>query len=249
MKPLVVSEMFYSIQGEGVFIGTPAVFLRLTGCNLTCGGATTITSQRIEDKATWRCDSIDVWTKGKKQSYEEICVFWEENHWIDYLKQGAHVVITGGEPLLQSSALASFLEFFKARYTWVPFIEIETNGTVIPDLNLVSYINQYNIAFKLTNSGMKRNDYFSTKAIQFFAQKENVTYKFVVASEADLEEIETTYIQPFKLNPKNIMLMPAADNRSELSRLEPLVTEWCKQRSWRLSTRLHIHIWDKKTGV
>jgi len=248
-QALRVSEMFYSIQGEGHYCGQPSVFLRLQGCNLTCGGTTTLSSKQCEENASWRCDSIDVWTQGEKMSFQEICDQWETNNWIKFLNKGAHLVITGGEPLLQSKALESFLLFYLNRYQVLPFIEIETNGTIEPTNLLKSYINQYNVALKLTNSGLKKENYFVQKAIQFFAKQNHTLFKFVVANQDDIEELENSYIQPFQLKNTAIMLMPAADNRQDLDVLEPQVIDWCKDRAWRYTTRLHIKIWNKKTGI
>ena len=60
---LNISEQFYSIQGEGRTVGVPALFLRLQGCNLTCGGKKTVLTGNKQDGASWRCDTIEVWTK------------------------------------------------------------------------------------------------------------------------------------------------------------------------------------------
>ena len=49
---LLISEHFYSIQGEGSTVGAPSIFLRLGTCNLTCGGPKTVTSKKIEAPAT-----------------------------------------------------------------------------------------------------------------------------------------------------------------------------------------------------
>ena len=59
LNHLLVSEVFYSLQGEGSTMGIPAVFLRLSGCNLLCDGA-------------WRCDTIEVWQKGHKTEFEDV---------------------------------------------------------------------------------------------------------------------------------------------------------------------------------
>ena len=249
-KPtLRVSEMFYSIQGEGPFCGQPSVFLRLQGCNLTCGGKTTLKSKQCEEGATWRCDSIEVWTKGKQWGFDEICKEWEDQHWIQKLKNGAHLIITGGEPLLQIQALELFLTYYLERYKQLPFIEIETNGTIEPSSLLRTYINHYNVSFKLTNSGLKKQQYYLKKAIQYFAKLENAIFKFVVSSKEDVKELELLYISPFQLKQSKIILMPSADNRQALKALEPGIIEFCKEKSWRYSTRLHIEVWDKKTGV
>ena len=101
-----VNEIFYSIQGEGRYTGTPAVFIRLAGCNL-------------------RCDFCDT----EHQPYQDLT---EE----EIMRQIAdfpadHVVITGGEPMLQLT-----LSFINHLHSAGKFVQIETNGT-IPILSLI----------------------------------------------------------------------------------------------------------------
>ena len=87
MKKLIVAETFYSIQGEGQTMGKPSVFLRLGGCNLLC---------KSED---WVCDSIEVWQKGKAVLFSEVL----QEDYIKRLREGAHLIITGGEPLIHKN--------------------------------------------------------------------------------------------------------------------------------------------------
>ena len=117
---LYVSELFYSIQGEGQTIGIPAVFLRLTGCNLNC---------------TW-CDSVEVWRKGNRIAFEDIL----NEELIDRLRDGAHLVITGGEPMLQAERVGNFIEWIAYTHGFMPIVEIETNGTIRPKSTLISLV-------------------------------------------------------------------------------------------------------------
>ena len=244
-----VSESFYSIQGEGIFTGVPAIFLRLMGCNLTCGGVNTIKSGKCDTKAKWRCDTIEVWTTGKKVSFEDLCNHWETLGWINVLERGAHLIITGGEPLLQSHALSDFLYFFRQKYAFIPFIELETNGTLITPRKLHTCIRHYNVSFKTSNSGMPITRCLQNKAATFFASLSNCTYKFVVSSKHDIQEIFDTYIDSLKLTLAQVCFMPGADSRLSLQKLEPKLIEWCKNIGVRYSTRLHIAVWNQKTGV
>ncbi len=246
---LTISEMFYSIQGEGIYVGQPSLFLRLKGCNLTCGGKDTVKTKMLDSNATWRCDTIEVWTKGSAYSFDSICLNWEENNWIHHLKLGAHLIITGGEPLLQQSQLTAFLNYFNTRYSFIPFIEIETNGTIAICAELHPYIGHYNVSLKLNNSGMKKENYFVKSAINSFTQQPNVTYKFVISQKSDITQCITTYIDHFNLPKKQVMLMPAASSLKSLKFVQEQLAEWCKEFNFRLSTRLHIAIWDQKTGI
>ncbi len=96
-----VNEIFYSLQGEGHFTGTPAIFLRLAGCNLAC-------------------DFCDTDFQAYKDLTEE-----EIMREIKNLSPAKHVVITGGEPTLQLTA-----NFVHLLHDAGKFVQIETNGTI-----------------------------------------------------------------------------------------------------------------------
>ena len=59
---IAVSEYFYSLQGEGITMGIPAFFIRLTGCNLMCGGKGVEKDGLMRDGATWICDTCLLYT-------------------------------------------------------------------------------------------------------------------------------------------------------------------------------------------
>lgn len=246
---LLVSEYFYSIQGEGIYAGRPAVFLRLKGCNLLCGGIGSLQSGKCEQGATWRCDTMDVWTKGEPQSFESICNNWQDRNWIDALQKGAHLVITGGEPLLQDKSLAGFLTYFIQRYLFKPFIEVETNGTITPDPSCDHFIDHYNVSFKTENSGMKPKTFLNPNSVLFFSKRTNVSFKCVVSEKQDIDSFMKHFVIPYDLDRSRILCMPAADSQESLHQLGPHVVEWCKAYCFRYSSRLHISLWDKKTGV
>ena len=104
-----VSEHFYSLQGEGATMGVPAVFIRLQACNLLCGGYGTQKDGKLHNGATWRCDTLDVWTNGKKNTVELFASKINELYG-DVLREGAHLVWTGGEPMMQQDAICSVME-------------------------------------------------------------------------------------------------------------------------------------------
>jgi len=237
---LWVSEMFYSVQGEGPLTGAPSVFLRLKGCNLFCGGK----------DATWRCDTIEVWQKGTKKTLSELLVEWEKRGFIAHIKGGANIVITGGEPLLQDKALVPFFERLKTLLNGrLPLIEIETNGTRIPTKHLLSYSLRYNVSPKLQNSGMSNEKRLKPEVLHWFSKHPSSFFKFVVRSEVDVEEAWKTMVRPFKVSVQRVYLMPAAATRTELENRLPRVVEFAKKYRCHVSTRLHISIWDQVTGV
>lgn len=162
---VVLAEIFESIQGEGCFTGTPALFIRTGMCNLAC---------------SW-CDTPYTWKPGQTtyQKYEIKKILSQIA--VSHLR---HFVITGGEPMLQQSFIAEIRHSFPSA-----FIEVETNGT-IPSILGVHTVDQFNISPKLSNSRNKwyRLNLHATNCIykfvicdksdvieiEFFAEQNNI---------------------------------------------------------------------------
>lgn len=252
-----VSEHFYSLQGEGPTTGVPSVFLRLQGCNFMCGGIGTEKDGELHNGAKWRCDTIEVWTKGKHYTNEELYELFLDNGYVNHLEWGAHLVVTGGEPLLQEDGIAQFIDYFVNRAKFMPFIEVETNASIVPK-NLFSVVSQWNLSPKLASSGVTMDKRYVEDALTYFAGASralhrnnpiNITFKFVVSCEEDYQEIKEMFVDRFNINMDSLMLMPGGDTQELLSVTRPLVAEICKKYRHVFSDRMHISIWDKKTGV
>lgn len=229
---LMVAEKFYSIQGEGRTTGIPAVFLRLTGCNILC------------QSENWICDTIEVWKKGDKTPFERVI----EGELFEKLQDGAHLVITGGEPLLHQAKLVEFLKWFKDGFGWLPVIEIETNGTIEPNSYLQGVVNFWNVSPKLSNSGEKFEKRFKPNVIKLFnTLRTDVMFKFVISTIDDHEDLRTSYLP--LINKNKVWLMPAGQNREELNKSRAATVLLCKRFAYCYSDRLHIVIWNQKTGV
>lgn len=270
---ICVSETFYSIQGEGKFIGTPAVFLRTQGCLLNC---------------EW-CDTYKVWKGGDYFTYPELLNLWKGNGVLQsLLKPESHLILTGGEPLARQTELSGFVEYLISEsgarnHDFWNKIEIETAGTVLPGKTFLEglYVH-YNVSPKLHNSGMsmlRRNhvdpmNYFSTISWEIgnynisayrgvhkggdgpdmyeFVEgysPASCSFKFVVRNREDIEEAFLDYINPYDINTKSIYLMTEAVSREQLNEREPEIVDLAKEFGLKYSTRLHLHIWDKATGV
>ena len=150
MSKIKVSELFYSIQGEGKFQGVPSVFLRTFGCNFTCDGfgmpkgeksnERNLVAARINEFKQYRdlplvhtgCDSYASWDPRFKDLSpllttdsiaESICEMLPHGHW-----ESEHLVITGGEPLLGwQRAYPELLEHPKM--AGLKEMTFETNGS------------------------------------------------------------------------------------------------------------------------
>ena len=241
---LKVSEQFYSLQGEGPNSGQTSIFLRLQGCNLTCGGKKTIQTGGLDSGATWRCDTIDTWLKGDKKSFEEILAYWKKQRWT----QASRLVITGGEPLLQKAQLSHFFEKIKKVLPKL-CIEIETNGTIMPPKSWEAYCVQYNVSPKLSNSGMLVSKRLCSDTLDYFSSYPNAIFKLVISKLSDYIEFKKDVAEPFKLKPNKIWLMPAADTKNQLNVIAPQVAQIALDHFHHFSNRLHIYLWDQKTGV
>ena len=237
---LGVAETFYSIQGEGSTMGVPSVFLRLSGCNLLCGGQGTAQDKQLHDGAKWRCDTIETWMQRTKKEYDDILY---GDDFIESLRMGAHLVVTGGEPTLQEHALADFLEYARREVPEL-YVELETNGTRAPGA-LATLVDQFNCSPKLANSGMPRERRFFPDVIRELNALNSI-FKFVVSDDRDLESLNE-YLP--LVDHDKVFLMPAGETQELLAQSEQRVVALCKQFLFRYSGRLHINIWDKKTGV
>ena len=156
------AEIFYSLQGEGARSGTPAVFVRLAGCNLNC---------------SW-CDTPYSRGTGIELSVEEVA-----ERITAYACAG--LVITGGEPMLQAAELECLLELLPEHI----FVEVETNGTIPPTDKLARRVNQWNVSPKLAHSGNKTNTALRTQVLQAFYHTQRAWFKFVVQAEQDWADI------------------------------------------------------------
>jgi organic radical activating enzyme len=166
MAQLKISELFYSIQGEGRYMGVPSVFLRTFGCNFKCAGfgmPKGEVSKEVEDIAarvhyyddykklplvSTGCDSYASWDpRFKHLSHvnstddivDNIMAMLPYNRWMD-----EHLVITGGEPLLGwQRAYPDLLSNEKMRS--LKEITFETNGTQELSQDLSIYLQQWKI--------------------------------------------------------------------------------------------------------
>ena len=167
MSNIKISELFYSIQGEGRYIGVPSIFLRTFGCNFKCAGFGMPKGQvstEVEDIATrvhyyddykklplvsTGCDSYASWDPRFKHLspvrptddiVDDIMAMLPNNRWMD-----EHLVITGGEPLLGwQRAYPDLLSNEKMRA--LKEITFETNGTQELSQDLSIYLQKWKIS-------------------------------------------------------------------------------------------------------
>jgi len=237
-------EIFYTVEGEGRFAGFPSVFLRLFGCNLTCKGFASVDSP-------YGCDSFVSWSQKNKLTFDETFALLEKNGYIEKLQNGALLKITGGEPLLRQEPLINFIKRLAEKYEFLPRIDIETNGTVMPHSD---WVNLFSVTFtvspKLALGGDPEDKRYVPEVLKVLVQA-NACFKFVVKSEEDVKEIDRNFVNsPVVKLPKSLIwLMPCCGSRDEQSKQSAYVADICKQYCVKFSPRLQLMIWNKALSV
>lgn len=234
MNKLRISEIFTSIQGEGGWAGVPSVFVRVSGCNLRCVWCDT-------PYASWN-------PEGEALEVDEVLRTVEE-------RQVEHVVLTGGEPMLFDPIvpLAEGLQAAGHKIT------IETAGTVFRDLpcDLMS------ISPKLSNStptgdwtARHEATRLDREPLRRLIARYPFQLKFVVSSaplasdyDRDLDEIRALLDHLGGVPPSNVMLMAEGTESDALHARERDLVPLCIREGYRLSPRLHIHLFGNTRGT
>lgn len=223
-------EIFFSVQGEGLNLGKPAVFLRLALCNLAC---------------IW-CDTKYTWDWQQFNREEQIVEIPAEEAQREILRYNCkYLVVTGGEPLLQQKQLIPLLSHLKNKKF---YIDIETNGTIIPDPELANLVDHWSVSPKLQNSRNPRPSREIPEAYHFFSKIPSCHFKYVIQNEDDFMEAQSI-IQKYGVAPGRTFLMPEAQNTESLLEKSGWLVELCKSHGYLYSTRLQILLWDNRRGV
>ena len=250
-----------TIQGEGKLAGTPSLFIRLAGCNLRC-------VWQMQDGTFCKCDtSYASFHPNDKKAWGIDEVIATVKHNIGEMK---HVVITGGEPLLQRKGLAELCQRIKLELKL--HITLETNGTIF-DKDVAKHVDLFSISPKLSNSVPSseklkffneeecsasrshhkvRRDLDVLQSYVYFANamEKDLQLKFVVGKSSDSEEIKRDYLDLLMAyNPADIMLMPLGAKHEQIVKSNPIVLEQCIKNGWKYTARIHIDIFGSKEGV
>jgi len=220
MSKLKISELFYSIQGEGRYMGVPSVFLRTFGCNFKCDGFGMPKGEKSVERfavdgekfksykslplVSTGCDSYASWDPRFKHLspvldtntiVDTITDLLPAKHWKD-----EHLVITGGEPLLGwQRAYIDLLSHDNMR--GLQELTFETNGTQKIEPELVSFLYEwkknrflncltFSVSPKLSISGENWDDAICPDVVQQYYNTGFTYLKFVVATKEDAEEAE-----------------------------------------------------------
>lgn len=240
-------EIFHTLQGEGIDVGVPAVFIRTSRCNLHCIWCDTDHTWNFEG-TPWRHEK-DALPEYRKHCKSEVtCDVSPAEAANMILGFGCgRTVITGGEPLLQQGELLEMAGLIRT-VDKAHFFEVETNGTRRPDDAMVREIGRFNVSPKLANSGMPEPIRILPDVLAFFASLEHAWFKFVVSGEDDLNEV-MDWVGRCDLPSDRILLMPEGRDVIELDKHAPWLASRCKDLGLRFSDRLHIRLWGDRRGV
>lgn len=226
---LKISEIFYSLQGEGINTGKPAVFLRMSHCNLACSWCDT--------KYTWDWDNYDYTVEVKEMNVKALI-----NSISRY--QSKHLVITGGEPMIQQRQLLPLIKKIKELGY---FIEIETNCTILPEENFDQLIDQWNVSPKLASSMNDKRSREIESCYLFFSNHSKCYFKYVINDSDDLRELQDL-VEKYRIPAGKIILVPQGNNRNDIIARGIWLSEICKKNGYILSLRLQILLWSNQRG-
>ena len=231
---MLVSEIFYSLQGEGLLTGVPSVFVRASGCNLRCNWCDT-------PYASWN-------PEGEMRTIPQIVAAIEEH------AAARHVVLTGGEPMIAKDIrlLADAIKQLGRHIT------IETAATIAPGgiaCDLAS------LSPKLLNSApddrlsatwRKKHEAlrWQPNVVREWIDGYNYQFKFVVAQPADVDELEGMLRSLGREIPRQrVLLMPEGTTLEAIRARAGWLGELCKARGYRYAHRLHIELYGNQRGT
>jgi organic radical activating enzyme len=231
-------EIFASLQGEGPSMGVPVVFVRLSRCNLACVWCDTAYTWRFTGDNRPHRDAIAYDRKANQVTLSPA----ETAERIAMLGQ-KRLVITGGEPLLQAGALAEMLALLPDIA-----VEIETNGTVAPPARLDVRVDQYNVSPKLAHSGNPAELAMIPERLDAWATELRAYLKFVIASPEDVEEVLTLQ-RRYRFRPERVFLMAEGTDSATLRGRQAWLSDLCVKHGFRMSDRMHIHLYGDTRGT
>lgn len=225
-----ISEVFESIQGEGILAGVPSLFLRASGCNLRCSWCDTPYASWAPEGEEWTAERL-----AERAAASPL----------------RHVVITGGEPMIfpDLGPLTRSLEALGKHIT------IETAGTVQQEVicHLMS------ISPKLSNSTphgieggrwveMHERARLRRDVLRTLMERYDYQLKFVIREEEDLAEV-LALTGELAAPAERVLLMPEGVEPELLRERSVWLADVCRRTGYRFSPRLHILLYGNRRGV
>lgn len=265
-----VSEMFKSIQGEGLRMGHPSLFIRFFGCNFKCPGFGLPEGQFSTEPdefakhiaeynsygdlplAKTGCDSYPSWHPKFRKFSPDI----ETEEVYNRIKtlipdpKGIDLVITGGESLLknnQNNVMSLFL-FDCDYFSSFDSLTFETNCTQLLSDEFKNFLSKLNIDIifscspKLRCSGVDHTKAIRPEILEDYSKIKSSRYlKFVVSSESDLPEVKSV-INEYTIKVP-VYLMPEGGTADRYNTNMKVVSDMCLDNGYIFSPRLHVTLY------
>ena len=279
MSKIKIAELFYSIQGEGRYMGVPSVFLRTFGCNFSCRGfgmprgelsdeannvdPALYTEYKSLPLVSTGCDSYASWDPRFRHLSpllstdaiaDAIVDMLPYEEWLD-----EHLVITGGEPLLGwQRAYPDLLNHPKM--AGLKEITFETNGTQKLSEEFKSYLNMwagkvgreitFSVSAKLPGSGERWEEAILPEVVCEYEQVGYTYLKLVVATEQDLQDAERA-VEEYRTAGFTgpVYVMPVGGVERVYTLNNRAVAEMAMQKGWRYSDRLQVPLFKNEWGT
>jgi organic radical activating enzyme len=279
MSKIKIAELFYSVQGEGRYMGVPSVFLRTFGCNFRCAGFGMPRGELSEEAnnidpinfktynelplVSTGCDSYASWHPDFKELSPMLTSEAITDRIMEIIPYGEwrdeHLVITGGEPLLGwQRAYPDLLNHSKMKA--LKEITFETNGTQKLTPEFKSYLAKWNsevgkeltfsVSAKLPASGEKWDDAICPEIVCEYEEVGTAYLKFVVATEEDIADAECA-VGAFRSAgfKGHVYLMPVGGVESVYTLNAKNVALAAMKRGWRYSDRLQVPLFKNEWGT
>ena len=229
-----ISELFFSIQGEGELTGIPSVFVRTSGCNLRCRWCDTKYSSWTPEG-----ENVDI-----EELVERVCSY-----------PARHVVVTGGEPMIAKD-IKEFVDLLKQSGK---HITIETAGTIAPNgiqCDLAS------ISPKLSDSTPEKGEiseewierHDSTRIdhdiLNEWIDSYEFQLKFVVSRKEEINEVKCIIDKiESDILPEKVLLMPEGTDSETIHSRYDMLVDLCKENGFRMCNRLHLDLFGNTRGT
>jgi 7-carboxy-7-deazaguanine synthase len=247
-----------TFQGEGKLLGTACLFIRTSGCNLKCAW------RGLNGKGSL-CDT-------PYSSFMPETCLTEVGEIVQVVLDNSndgkirHIVVSGGEPLIQPKPLEELVKLLKVQNFHVT---IETNGTKYSNA-VARWADLISLSPKLSSStpyeenlegtgvdyNEKRAKSHETKRLNLTSLKKWVEtsndfqLKFVVEKPADILEIEDILLKlEMHIDPSEVCLMPEGVDVETLQSRTKWIADAAVKRGWRFTPRLHIMMFGKNRYV
>ena len=225
---VLVAEAFVSLQGEGMLVGVPSFFVRTSGCNLRCAWCDT-------PWTSWR-------PEGVRRSVEDLLCEAERSRL-------RHVVVTGGEPLLQREVGALTAGLRAAGH----HITVETTGTVAPtfECDLLSLSPKTSSSdpdgrWRERHRRLRSDLEPARRLLERFPEHQ---LKLVVRDRSDMAEVVDLVAKLGVEDRSRVLLMPEGRTADEVAARAAGVAALCLEHGFRYTPRLHLDLFGGGRGV